>query len=160
MNRGAILSLLFAGLITGGYVELVTNQSDARPTEAEDAQAAQSADAVPGVSHFVAAYGESYLIDGLVVKLATDDGLDFELEVTIVVATTSSEMVAQNEVAIRDALIGVLEARTLKEYRDGSASGSIVPTLHEAIEEIVGRDIVRNVTMYRGVPRSPSRRSR
>ena len=71
--------------------------------------------------------------------------------------TMSSEVVAQNEVAIRDALIGVLEARTLKEYRDGSAP--IVPELQEAIDEIVGRDIVRNVTIQRMVPLPPSRRS-
>ena len=168
MSRGAILSFLFAGLITGGSIEFVTNQSDAHPTEAEQAQAAQtaleaidmvqSAEAVPGSTHYVAAYGEGYWINALLVKLVNTDGRDFDVDVNIRFVTMSSEVVAQNEAAIRDALIGVLEARTLKEYRDGSAP--IVPELQEAIDEIVGRDIVRNVTIQRMRPLPPSRRSR
>ena len=106
----------------------------------------------------IAAYGESYLIDALVVKPAgTDDGRDPEFDASIQFHTTSSEMVAKNEVAIRDALIGVLEAGIMKAFADGSGR-ALVPELLEAIEEIVGRDIVRNVTIESVVPRP--RRSR
>ena len=136
MNRGAILSLLVAGLITGGYVELVTNQSDARPTAAEAVQAAQtaaeavqaaetaveaiveaidiaqSAEAVPGYDHMRAAYGGIYWIADLVVKPAdTDDVREYDAKIGL--AVTSFQVVAQNEAAIRDALIGVLEARIM-----------------------------------------------
>ena len=168
MNRGAILSLLVAGLLTGGYVELVTNQSDARSSDAEEAQGAidmvQSAEAVEATRRVRATGMGIYLIDALLVRPANADPGQV-LEVNVRLRTFSVEVVAQHEVAIRDALIDVLEARTLKgNYARSTINGLARHPLQrselDAIEKIVGPNIVFGGSIDRTVPPPPSRQSR
>jgi flagellar FliL protein len=146
----ALVLVLVVGLGAGGFIGSSLLGDSVGPILAARAQAAEAGGGGRGGGGRHGG-GEApsaiHVVDNLVVNPARSGGTRFLLTSIAVEATSPSllETVRAHDVEVRAALILVLGSRTTEELSEIENRASIVAAIAEAIEEILGHDVVKQV---------------